>query len=644
MKLTKTAKTFNLGDTSFRRETLIDDYKTLLPFLLETNAKFKVWNNDAQADFYHSVLTESDLFERNDTEDFAKRGRTLTNPLVKVGLTNDKRTLSNVALNWLNSSITPLDKVEKTLGLDINNVLFLRQLLKLRVYKGDGIHYFYPFRVALYLISNYENIPQQDFLTIIHLIQPDFTEIKIKEILNNYHLVVQNTEIFSEFLDSNFPDGKSYADVETLFSDDILNKELFKQIFVNRKTQSSQELYYDFVSILRDFKRNKSQSSLNRLLKISNNAQIKKAFGFGKLPFIKKTNVDEFLQANEDNVLLSSNDKDIYSQFVLSKKDDIVREYSDMTKRTFNLTGLINFSNGLVNAVNQDVVKIIFSDITLSGSGNYNDYEQDLDYIFYQDISLMQVLNIDSENILESLKNIFKLTDVANIEDAVINQKETKFRDFIKTEFPKEKILEILPLFSNRDDEKIQEQVSKSATVPTIFEYIIAIAWYYISSENFYITKSLNLTLDGNMLPLSHAAGGEGDIVIQYIEKTVMLEVTLMNSQAQKRGEWEPVLRHATNLTVDESPRDVTTLFIADQLDENTINIWRAIAGVPLKSSNKDEYAKLVKVFPLTISNVIEILGKKYNDQKLLESINHSYVEYAQNFNNNWREEILWES
>ncbi|MGH2143839.1 AlwI family type II restriction endonuclease, partial [Enterococcus faecalis] len=91
-----------------------------------------------------------------------------------------------------------------------------------------------------------------------------------------------------------------------------------------------------------------------------------------------------------------------------------------------------------------------------------------------------------------------------------------------------------------------------------------------------------NLTLDGEMRPLSHAAGGAGDIVIDYENLTLMLEVTLMNAQAQKRGEWEPVLRHATNLTVDNFDKNVITLFIADELDDNTVNIWRAVASVPL--------------------------------------------------------------
>ena len=57
-----------------------------------------------------------------------------------------------------------------------------------------------------------------------------------------------------------------------------------------------------------------------------------------------------------------------------------------------------------------------------------------------------------------------------------------------------------------------------------------------------------------------------------------------MNKQAQKRGEWEPVLRHALNLKADSEPKEVFTFFIADELDRNTINILagggRRLSGV----------------------------------------------------------------
>ncbi|WP_165980476.1 AlwI family type II restriction endonuclease [Leuconostoc citreum] len=611
--------------------------------LILQSTEYINWNKESQGAFYIKSLNQTDLFSRNDTEDPAKRGRTLTNALVKIGLTDEKRNLSSVAINWINESITPMDDLEKLFGIDINNVLFLRQLVKLRVYDSVGENYFYPFRVALQLLIRYRNIPQQDFLTIIHLIQPTFSEQKIKKIINNYGKVTTNDIIFSEFLDINFPEESTNTSltIESLFDNETINRQVFNSIFVNRKTTESQDIYYDFVVKLLKFKKDSNSENLDSLLQASTNAQIKKAFGFGKSVFIRKTTVTEFYDKNSDNALLSNNNRDIYSQFILSKKDDIVKEYRDMTKRTFNLTGIIDFSNGLVNATNQAILEPIFNNIPIAGTGQYTDYEQNLSFTFYQDIPLANILHLDTDVIFNTLTEVLDVTDKSKVLTAVVTQKEDKFRLLISQKFPKEKIMEILPLFSERKDSEIHKLVSEYATIPTIFEYIVGIAWYHISNEDFSISESLNLTLDGNMLPLSHAVGGAGDIVIDYKNMTLMIEVTLMNAQAQKRGEWEPVLRHATNLTVSRSPKNVTTLFVADELDDNTINIWRAVASVPMKATNNNEFTSLVKIFPMTNSELLKVLDQCIDEQKLLKDINSSYNVSSESFDLSWRDKIL---
>lgn len=43
MKLENTNSVFNLGDTSFRRKTLLDDYKVILPILKNHMGKVDRW-------------------------------------------------------------------------------------------------------------------------------------------------------------------------------------------------------------------------------------------------------------------------------------------------------------------------------------------------------------------------------------------------------------------------------------------------------------------------------------------------------------------------------------------------------------------------------------------------------------------------
>lgn len=634
--------TFNLGDTSFRRKTLLDDYKTLLPILRKHNILFPNWNNDSQIAYYQEVMTETDLFERSESDDPAKRSRTLTNALIKSGLINNKRKLSEVANNWIDNKIESFDELEKALGISKDNLVFFRQFMKLRVY-DDSNNYFYPFRVALKFLTKYQNVPEADFLVLLHSISSNDSESKILALVEDYSKVAKNNQTFGEYVAEHFSDSSVDGfNAELLFSNTEFDTELFYRLFSNRKTPASQLDYLDFVTNLLNYKREKSIDNLKKLLESSKKSSVKKAFGFNKLPFELKKNVQDFDEANQENELLDSDNTKIYFQFSSSKKYDLVREYKDMTKRSFNLTGIISFANGLVNLENRDVIEIIISNIDLSGNEKYSNYETNLNSAFYKDLTTTKILGLDALEISHLREKIVVLLGTENIDTAVKNQKENKFRSIIEKEFPKTKIQELLPMFITREDDKIQEIVTDLAKVPDIFEYVLAIAWFYLSDADYSIIDSLNLPLDGNFRPLGHAAGGDGDIIINYPDLTVMLEATLMKKNVQKRGELEPVIRHTTNLAI-RSENQVKTIFVADELDDNVINIFRASSYIELEGTNVDGKVQGVNIFPLTISEIMKMLDYSIPSSKVFNAMNNHYTKQPEFVISGWRDSILRE-
>ena len=140
---------------------------------------------------------------------------------------------------------------------------------------------------------------------------------------------------------------------------------------------------------------------------------------------------------------------------------------------------------------------------------------------------------------------------------------------------------------------------------------------------------------------VSVAAGGAGDIVVDYDDKVVMLEVTLMNKAAQKRGEWEPVLRHSINLKAETPNKDVTTIFVADELDYNTINIWRAVSSVPLESTTTGKITDHVVIMPFTNEELCKFMEKEINDITILKAISTSYNEIDNAFDDGWRDKLI---
>ena len=193
---------------------------------------------------------------------------------------------------------------------------------------------------------------------------------------------------------------------------------------------------------------------------------------------------------------------------------------------------------------------------------------------------------------------------------------------------------------------EIKNLVSPDSTVPTIYEYIVGIAWYYFSGKKIDLLDSYNLTLSADFEPLLHAGGGQGDIVVYESDKVVMLEVTLMNLSNQKRGEWEPVLRHSVNLKIDEESkntnRKVITFFIAEEFDTNTINIWKAIASVPLQSTtDRNKFTDNVIIMPLNTQELSNLLDKSSNYNEIISKIYKSFETDKINFDLSWRDKIL---
>ena len=263
---------------------------------------------------------------------------------------------------------------------------------------------------------------------------------------------------------------------------------------------------------------------------------------------------------------------------------------------------------------------------------------------------MSQILEYYEEETKQVEDNIQKEFPGATIEEIpviVADKRRKEFAEFIDKNYPAEKVKEILGLFSNRSNDKlIKDIVSPDATVPTIYEYVVGIAWYYFSGKRVDILSSYNLTLSANFEPLVHAGGGQGDIVIYEDDKVVMLEATLMNASSQKRGEWEPVLRHSINLKVEEETantgREVTSFFIADSFDYNTINIWKAVAAVPLQSSNdKDKFTDNVVIMPVNTDELSSLIDKSSEYDEIISKVHKLFEVDKINFDIEWREKFM---
>lgn len=687
---------FNLMDTNGRRSDVLNALKVYLEILEELKEEYptEAWNNYpssiAQFVFYEKALEKSkDVFKTHKNYDkfiedlgaeyevfmgknsdwiegklpqiekvldeaIEKRARHYTSNLVKIGFTDSTRNITEAGYSYLRNSIYR-DSIESLFPLDNINITLIRQLLKLKIFgeSENGKRKFYsPFLMALLLLLNEDSIDKDSFEIIVQGLTP-YCDGEIKE-------SIQTNSITNEQLETKIKNRIIDIPKDLLGKSD-LDFDLFKIYFKSSKNNEVvAQYYYDFFVALRNFRNEHSSNNYNELLKCFelNGLLLNKAFGYGRSIFQignkgNRYDLQNFITKNKEHHLLTCENiiSEIYTTFVNSKWIDGIKEYSDTTIRLLSATGLFKFK-GLPELAYKDILRLVFdvNDIRNNIFGEmseeeYVKYEASSECFFCKNIDISNILNYSTDkvaSVVSNIENHLGVKTVNDVKNLLRDKKNSEFLQHINDKYPKEKIMEILPMFSDRrNDAAIKREVNDTATVPTIYEYIIGIAWYYISHRSFDLYNSLNLTLDADFEPVFHANGGDGDIVINYDEINVMLEVTLMNKQAQKRGEWEPVLRHSLNLKASSAPKETMTFFIADELDYNTINIWRAVAAVSLESTNTHQAVNGVVIMPFTNCEILQFLEKDISHETIISNVKKSFAKVPQITDVKWHEEIV---
>ena len=628
----------------FEKHEKYDEFTDLVKdFLKDFDSKNPDWINDTENARIFKILDEA----------IEARARHYTSNLVRIGLATEKRKITDSGKVFLNEKIDR-DNFEKVLPLKNTNLILLRQLMKLRIFsKGNqGRYKFYsPFYMALYLLLSNDRIDKSMFVNIVQGTNPYLSDNDIEKMLDCSVSISDKEKI------------STYIKVETPTEFSSLNKidsDVFSKYIKNRKSGKVESIYYEFYSSLFDFYVVKNENNYEKLKSIysENKDKIRKAFCYGKslFDFGNSSNytLDTFIEKNKDNVFLKSSSLNeiFYDSYEKSKYVDMINEYSDTTMRMLGATGIIKTKSALIELSYKSVISEIFTLDKIKelifgemDEENYNKYEKNEESIMGNVDSITSILKISNEESTNKLRELQKKYNVSTVDELIKkldSETNKKFKEYVESNYPIDKVTNLLAKFSDRtNDKEIKKEVNESADVPTIYEYIVGIAWYYISNKNFNIYDSLNLTLNAHFEPEMHAVGGMGDIVIDYSDRTIMLEVTLMNKSAQKRGEWEPVLRHSINNKAAKSPKEAYTFFIADELDYNTINIWRAIAAVPLQATSSGKIVDGAVIMPLQNSEIIKFLENNISSDKILEATKKSYSAIKKITDDGWRNEII---
>ena len=625
---------WSIGTTSFRMKyfnLMIEEQLKLLKefFLIEKNVG-ESWSNTELQERYYDFLKEKN-FLSGEADNKSKDARQKTSGLVDIGLINSNRRLTEVGEKLLEISLSGdfKGKDNNFFGIDRDSYIYMLQLLKFTT--KDNIK---PFVVLLKVLFELESITEYEFKYVLPLVvdvkSARFIVDNIKEMRAGYLRV---DDIIINMIWS----MDNYKSAYEFFIKNDPTEETFMLINMNRKSPQYEKPYAKLYELLVEVYVNKDDTKLVELLNATNKISGKAKGYWKKLLF--KTGDKRKIQREgkrylNENILSNLNEtyevkKYIFETIHLFKWKSTLDDYGDLNRRYINLSDLIIFDDGkiecsfLAKQYFKDIIDRLFED-SFKQSTNLEQF-----------VTIEDILGENTPNMESVRSNIAAHFDEEfishkDVYDYVREERLKKFNTLIDNKFTDEKLLNLLTCFERRDDEQLSSYITDNANPPTMFEYILGIIWYKLSERKGNILEFMNLSLDANFLPKSHAGGGEADIVYKYDEDTeypqheLLLEATLADNSNQRRMEMEPVSRHLLkNLTTTKNINNYA-LLVSTYIHPSVISDFRGRARTEQTLDN-DNYYDGIKLLAIDTQIVKNLLLTKKNYKNVYNIFETAY-------------------
>ncbi|WP_036127991.1 AlwI family type II restriction endonuclease [Lysinibacillus sphaericus] len=306
-------------------------------------------------------------------------------------------------------------------------------------------------------------------------------------------------------------------------------------------------------------------------------------------------------------------------------KGSSINDYADVNFRYPRLTGIVSFKKKRLVLSDEKlsvIQSILKSEPNIIGSINDSEYlvrlwkgsdlPTDNEVIAKNEIIRLRGLLLYA-SVDESL--IPKLPDTSDI--AILNQIRIRLEvlyqqvleeNFAEAQKDSHQIREIIAYLKKLDKQPIDENSDIDIDdEPAYFEWAV---WRAFLAVNQLVNKpheARRFKVDQDFYPLGCAPGGGPDLIFEFEDYVLVVEVTLTSSSRQEAAEGEPVRRHVARekaKVAASSGKPVYGLFMARTIDNNTAETFRI--GVWYNGDEPD----FINIVPLTLKQFIIIMEK----------------------------------
>jgi hypothetical protein len=636
-KITANSGLISFGNTGARLSDPRATYVKILNALVEFRKQNKNWETTDQSKF-GALLGELGIFDiKTDNKVSSDKDvRVKTGFISQLGFTTDERIITTAGLELLANSLN-----SETNEFDISNesFIYLKQFLK---YQQNDFEVL-PLLSLIYSIIEFNNELPIDFVTYVwtgsqtkkELIDniknykkhSDYKETVYQSALNseNTNIVAKNATHFfaihsishknelKELLYAVLPHGKgnTFKNKTIALFHDIYSYWLNKEIWNEAKKKKF--IQKKLISRHKDISSKKPSYYLESLFDttaLNNSSDWKKIIGFF-----------------ENTSLISSENEEIFVVnfhvlYMFIKKLSLCEEYRDLNTRHLKLLDIFVFEYGKlkIDLVFWYLFKSVKDDLLKAKPIPQNDYRIKLEANQGNIGDIYDFLKINVTELSKQIATDFPEVKKLGLQNFALKKKEERLLELVNTVFTKENIIKIFENIYPRKDDQIRKLIKEwyqdyEATIPALFEYLLGISFYWLSEKQVKISDILNSGLDANLLPKTHTAGGQADIVVRCKDKDYLIEATLSDNDGQRKMEAEPVPRHLAKHILEVNP-NALALFVAGQLDRNNLVVLRNYKYSPWYYSDEDS-VETMNILPLSVSNMIYLLKHEKDFNKL---------------------------
>lgn len=627
---------WSLGTTSFRRKELNKEIESQLKLLVEFWANSidsnKVWNSQTQKKYYDFLHNKG--FVCGNAPNKEKDAREKTSGLVDLGLTDKKRKITNAGIELLKIVDSHNYEDDNILGISKDNYVYLKQLLKLSA-NVDGL-IVRPFIVVVETLCLFQKITYSEFLLLPLIVD----ENSKKYIFESIYKLRKGTAKLDDVIWSSLSIKSNYKEAEEIFLNSEISKEVIMEIGMNRDGGQNDIPYFDLYNAILQVRRQKTADNIINLLTATNGISQGCRSYWKKLLFGNTRQTVRSIRKNPNESLnlkaeiFSVNDcdfkKEFFKQLHVIKAKNLLDNYADLNKRILKTTNTILFVD---ETVKFDIIPNCFFSCMFNKLHEIMFSQCD---ILYENKAIEQInetFAVSQDSIVAKARELYGVNSSC-IEDVrlyVEKQRYKRFDKLVEEKFGDDVLISLLTMFENRQDSEIQSIVTSNADIPTIFEYVIALVWYKISDRQGKVLEYMNLSLDADLLPITHAAGGHEDITYKYETTTnypahtLLIEATLANRTNQRRMEMEPVSRHLGDYMLQYPEEKAYCVFIATYLHVNVVADFRGRKLLPYYSIDGKASINGMEIIPCQTSELKTIIKRHISYAQLYKIFNQAY-------------------